>query len=128
MYKGPSLAVSDVSEGFENDGDGAVRIVAVGDPSDWEAAKSPLPTGQIAFLSFDEVTAERLGRLKPKVIYSPVLARNFDCVDLAVLLHEIGFDGVYTANGQGLPKPELIVREVRHMCPRLNFEISAAFS
>ena len=60
---------------------------------------------------------------QPELIYSPVLARNFDCIELGMLLQNLGFSGTYRAVGQGLPKPELIEREVRQITRWLKFEL-----
>ena len=70
-----------------------------------------------------EVTPDLLSRLVPRLILSPLLARNFDCVDLAQLLWSLGYDGRYRAIDAGLPDPALIVREVRQLVPTLDFDI-----
>ena len=103
-----------------------VKILAVGDPSEWEQQGNLLPVGGIAFLSFHEVTDALLNELNPSTIFSPVLARRFDCIELAILLHNLGFTGAYRAMTKDMPKPDLIEREVRQMCPRLDFQLLLA--
>lgn len=77
-------------------------------------------------MSFHEITDTLLNDLNPSMIISPVLARHFDCIELALLLHNLGFVGAYRAMAKDMPKPELIEREVRQMCPRLNFKLLLA--
>ena len=106
------------------DNPSGVRILAVGDPDEWAAEGNVQPiSGQISFLSIYEVSADTLEHLQPAMIYSPVLARRFDCIELAVLLEKCGFEGTYRAFATKLPKPEMIEREVRQMCPHFTFEI-----
>ena len=100
------------------------RVVAVGDLQEWERKGNPLPEGSgITFLSFHDVSEATIADMAPELVYSPVLAKDFDCIELANLLHNIGFSGTYRAIGEGIPKPGLIEREVKQMCPRLDFEI-----
>ena len=103
-----------------------VKILAVGDMSEWEQQGKHLPSGGIVFLSFHEVTEELITDMNPSMICSPVLARHFDCIELALLMHNLGFTGAYRAMAKDLPKPDLIEREVRQMCPRLNFKLLVA--
>ncbi len=109
-----------------SDQNSLTRIIAVGDASEWEQQGNMLPSGGIAFLSFHEVTDTLLNDLNPSMIISPVLARHFDCIELAVLLHNLGYSGAYRAMAKDMPKPELIEREVRQICPRLNFKLLLA--
>ena len=100
-----------------------VKIIAVGEPTEWTKKRNPLPSENVAFVSFQDITDITLDHLAPSIIYSPVLAQRFDCIELAVLLHNLGFKGEYRAVARDLPKPDLIVREVRQICPRLSFQI-----
>ena len=97
-----------------------VAILAVGDRGEWEHHGDPLPKGGIAFVDFHEVTETMLEHLRPSTVFSPVLARRFDCIELALLLHGLGFRGAYRAMSKDLPRPEVIERQI---CPRLDFRI-----
>lgn len=100
-----------------------VRALAVGDPLEWQRQGHALPTEGLAFIGFHEVTDVTLEYLQPAMVFSPVLAKAFDCIDLALTLHKLGFSGAYRALAVGLPKPVVIEREVRQMCPHLDFAI-----
>lgn len=98
-------------------------ILAVGEPGEWRKQGNALPNGAISFAAFTDVTSEMLEHLRPTTICSPVLANSFDCIELATLLQNLGFTGSYRAYAKSLPKPELIEREVRQICRRLDFRI-----
>lgn len=100
-----------------------VRALAVGDPAEWRKQGYTLPSEGLAFVGFHEVTMETLEFLQPSVIFSPVLAKSFDCIDLAITLYKLGFPGQYCALAVRFPKPTVIEREVRQMCPHLDFRI-----
>ena len=79
--------------------------------------------GRVAFASFEDVNEELIARLCPTVILSPVLARNFDCIDLAQVLCRLDFRGRYRAMAEALPDPALIQQEIATMCPNLDFGV-----
>lgn len=126
MSSKPMLA-SDLDAGsVVSDQISSVSILAVGEPGEWTQQGNPLPSGGMAFISFNDVSEAMLAHYNPSVVFSPVLAAKFDCIELALLLHNLGFSGAYRAMAKDLPKPELIEREVSQMCPRLDFSIVIA--
>ena len=100
-----------------------VVAIAVGEPLEWTEAGNALPDGGVVFVSFEEVTERLILLHMPSVVVSPVLARRFDCIDLAMRLSQIGFTGAYRAVARDLPMPALVEREVRQACPILDFAI-----
>lgn len=98
-------------------------ILAVGDPDEWQHQFQSLPQENLAFLAFREVTEAALEEFSPAVIISPVLAKGFDCIELTLLLRNLGYKGAYRALAQDMPKPALIEREVMQLYPDLNFKI-----
>lgn len=102
----------------------SVAVLAVGEPTEWESHGNLLPSnGNLAFVSFGDVSRDLLAFYSPAAVYSPALGRSFDCIDLAVTLHELEYQGAYRATADGLPRPELIEREVLQICPELDFQI-----
>ncbi len=100
-----------------------VIAVAVGEPVEWSHAGNALPDGGVAFVSIEEVTEALIALHAPTVVFSPVVARRFDCIDLAMLLSQIGYQGRYRAIAKDLPRPDLIEREVRQAFPNIDFAI-----
>lgn len=99
-------------------------ILAVGDPDEWVRAGHHLPAdSEIVFVAFTDIDEEMLSHYSPSVVLSPLLAKGFDCTDLAHSLIAAGFIGKYRAVTRRLPRPELVVAEIRQFFPGLDFEI-----
>jgi hypothetical protein len=80
----------------------------------------------IEAVDFEGVTAPLLARLKPQFVVSALFTPGFDILDLAQCLQSCGFQGAYRAINDGaLPKPALVLREVRASCPGLDVDIVA---
>lgn len=110
--------------GYDTSNDETVAILAVGSAAEWREGGNRLQAdGRVAFASFEDISLEMISRLCPTVILSPVLARNFDCIDLAQKLFAHGYTGRYRAVSDELPDPEMVEREIRHLCPGLDFGI-----
>lgn len=101
-----------------------VSVLAVGDTDEWLRRKRPVPPGgRIILTSFADLSRELLDRVKPRLVLSPLLARDFDCIDLAQMLFTLGFAGQYRVVSSDLPDPRVVVAEIRGLCPGLDFGI-----
>ena len=99
-------------------------VLAVGDVAGWNRSRRPAPTGsRVIFAEFHEVTLDLIEMLSPHVVISSLLARRFDCVDLAQRLDDLGFAGRYQVLTDELPRPEMVLTEIRALFPRLQVEI-----
>lgn len=104
-----------------------VVVLAIGDVfSIRTRIDADLAGDRTAFAEYGEVTPELLEALRPQVVVSSVLGRNFDCVDLAEKLSGYGFEGCYRLIAHGMPQPELVLREIRALFPELRVELDAA--
>lgn len=104
--------------------DQTVAVLAVGDSEEWlRQGNRILTKSSVVFVSIEKVTTALLNRLCPTVVISPALSHRFDCIDLAQILHGIGFKGRYRAVSGELPNPEMIEREISHLCPGLDFAV-----
>jgi len=119
----PTLSVIDaVSVGGTDDQ--TIAILAVGyfqEGLRW--GNRPLAEGSIVFVAIEEVTLALLDQLSPTVVLSPALSHHFDCIDLAQILHKIGFVGRYRFTSNELPNPKMVQREISHLCPGLDFAV-----
>jgi hypothetical protein len=107
--------------------DQTVAILAVGDSEEWlRQGNRLLAEGSIVYVSIEEVTSALLNRLSPTVVISPALSHRFDCIDLAQILHRMGFTGRYRAVSTELPNPDMVEREIGHLCPGLDFAVLIA--
>lgn len=110
-------------ESARNDLVSTASVLAVGEPDQWKQQGNAFPSSGVTFVAFHEVTESTLNEINPSMVYSPVLAPTFDCIELALLLHNLGYTGAYRAMAKDLPRPALIEREVKQICPRVDFRI-----
>ena len=104
--------------------DQTVAILAVGEPEEWLQSGQKAPrAGNVQFVSIDEVSESLLEHLCPTVVVSPALSRRFDCIDLAQILCSHKYRGRYRAVSRELPNPTMVEREIRNLCPGLDFAI-----
>ena len=103
---------------------GAATVLAVGDTRAWNVPGRSFASDQnVVYADFHEVGPDLIQRVAPRLVVSPILARNFDCVDLAELLGRLRYAGRYRAFGPQLPDPGMITREVRSLVPALDFDV-----
>lgn len=101
-----------------------VSILAVGDTTEWLRRRQPVPPGgRIILASFNDLSQELLARMRPKLVLSPLLARDFDCIDLAQMLFALGFGGQYRVITGDIPNPMIVTAEIRSQCPGLDFDV-----
>lgn len=99
-------------------------VLAVGDVQEWRRSGREIPAdSKLAFADFTSVTEELFDLIAPTLVLSPLLARGFDCSDLAQVLARIGFKGRYRAVADALPDPEMIRCEIASLCPGLDFDV-----
>ncbi len=91
------------------------------DPREMQSAED-----HFSFLPIDQVDAALIQTLQPDIVLSPLLTGGFDCIDLAQILAEAGFQGAYRAVAPDLPSPFVIQREIRALCPMLDFDLVPA--
>lgn len=102
----------------END----TTILAVGDVAQWRQSGNAVPaSGDLRFCNFVELELSFLQVIAPEVVLTPVVADAFDCADVALRLDTLGYTGSVRALGHGIPRPEMIEREIKSLCPTLDF-------
>lgn len=115
---------SEVGAGPASENRQTPTVLAVGDIDEWRRHGGDLPADtRLAFTDFRSVTAELFEIMAPTLVLSPLLARGFDCIDLAQVLYGIGFRGRYRAVADLLPDPGMIRREIAGICPGLDFDV-----
>ena len=109
---------------FDSLQDQTVAILAVGDSDEWLQRGNSVPeASSIRFVSIEDITETLLDHLCPTVVISPALSKRFDCIDLAQLLCRLEYKGRYHAVSHELPNPKIIEREIRSICPNLDFGV-----
>lgn len=74
-----------------------------------------------AFMALDKVEFEKLS---PCSIYSPVIAKEADAMELAGKLQDFGYQGEYRILAQELADPWMIMRELRDAAPDVKISLS----
>ena len=101
-----------------------IAVMAVGDVRDWLRQGRDVPLNEhLAFVEFHDITRARIEILAPRMVVSPLLAHDFDCIDLAKFLASIEYKGSYRAIASTLPNPDMIRCEIAGLCPGLDFDI-----
>ncbi len=98
-------------------------ILAVGDDFSRARRGRGRKTNATTFASFSEVTPVFVDALDPEIVISSALGHNFDCVDLAEKLSSMGFEGCYRLIADGLPRPDMVLKEIRALFPTLRVEL-----
>ena len=75
------------------------------------------------FINISDLSANLVEETDPEIILSPLVADDFDAVDVAEKLVLLGFQGRYRAIAAILPDAELILDEVRGFAPQLDFDL-----
>lgn len=99
----------------------SVVVLAVGDVANWRISGRRLPwDSKIVFVDYHHVNRELIDLIQPAIVLSPLLCHSFDCLDLAQTLEFAGFHGRYRIMSPILPKPQVVLDEMRWLCPGMN--------
>lgn len=96
-----------------------LRVLAVGQCVD----EGPLDLPGAHFIAFPDLTEALLAQHRPDVVLSPLVAPEFDCVEVAGLLAQSGFSGRYRAFAENLPRPDMVRCEIGQSFPDLDFDV-----
>ncbi|MEL6643642.1 MAG: hypothetical protein AAFQ79_06880 [Pseudomonadota bacterium] len=98
--------------------------MAVGNVEQWQRAGHTLPaSSDLYFCAFEQLDQTFIDLFEPAVVLTPVVSMNFDCADVALRLYDADYPGSVRALGRDLPRPEIVEREIRALCPALDFAI-----
>lgn len=102
----------------------ATKTVVIGDLDRWKTqGRITVDLQDFVFIDLVSLNAEVLDALQPEIILSPLFCHEFDVVDVATRLRELGFKGRYRAIWQTVPNAAIISTEVRGHAPGLDFDI-----
>jgi hypothetical protein len=103
---------------------GGPIIFVIGDLDRWLSNGRELPhVAGFTFIDVASLTADLLATSPPDIILSPLVARDYDAVEIARILGQLKFAGRYRVVTDGLPDPDLIMREVSNVAPDLDFAV-----
>lgn len=100
------------------------RTLVVGNLARWNAeGKATVPFDEFQFTEFQTLTTAVLETLDPDIILSPLMGDDFDVLDVASHLAELGFKGRYRAITDDMPNVQMIREEVLTQAPGLDFDL-----
>ena len=99
-------------------------ILVIGNLRSWEREGRAVPVLEgFRFVSLDNLDHEHVTDPVPDVILSALMGENFDAVDVARRLAELGFTGRYRALSNVIPNADSIRDEIREVAPDLEFDL-----
>jgi hypothetical protein len=102
-------------------------VLVVGSCASWRTRQGrPESLPGFLFCDYGDLALVMGGRPVVDIVLSPLMARGFDALDVAIQLAGMGFVGRYRAVVDDLPDRSLVCREVRHAAPQLDFDVVLA--
>ena len=103
----------------------AVRVLAIGDMTRWRETGRALPLdSHVVFADYRQLTDSFLDETMPDIVLAPLICPSFDCIDVAQLLHELGFSGRLRIVAPRLPDPTIVMRELQLFCPGIDLDFA----
>lgn len=100
------------------------KTVVIGDLDRWKAQGRDIPSLEgFQFVDIGNLKTVFEGDKQPDIILSPLVADDFDAVDVAIKLIELRFKGRYRVITHDMPDAALIRQEVRSFAPQLDFDL-----
>lgn len=98
--------------------------LVIGNIARWTAeGRPPVKTDVFEFTEFAHLTQQLIDSINPDIILSPLMADDFDVVDVADRLHALGYCGCYRAITSNIPNADMIRAEVRNHAPEVDFDL-----
>jgi len=101
-----------------------VRTLVIGNISRWNAeGRVTVSFDQVRYTEIHGLTESTLECAAPDIILSPLVGDDFDVMEVAIRLSELGYKGRYRAISQNIPNADMIRTEVRDHAPELDFDL-----
>ena len=102
----------------------SAHTLVIGDLARWTAeGRIDASLDAFRFVDISTLSAELASNAQPGVILSPLIANEFDAIDVAMLLVNSRFRGKYIVVTEGVPDPALILSEVKTAAGELDFDL-----
>ena len=75
------------------------------------------PNDQLLYGRFDRLDPNLLARFVPDAIVAPLIAAQFDILDLVTALDRMGYRGPVVIQTRPLPRADLVLGEIRALFP-----------
>lgn len=100
------------------------KTLVVGDLARWTAqGRIDASLTEFLFVDIATLSADLVNEIQPDIVLSPLIANNFDAVDVAMRLVDLQFQGKYRAIASDLPDASMICKEIRSFAAKLDFDL-----
>ena len=107
-----------------NDAAATMHTLIVGDVRRWAAVgRDTADFGDFQYTSFSSLTRDVLDKTDPQMVLSPLMTNDFDAIDLARHLHELGYTGCYRVIAPNTAHADIIRADVAAVAPNIDFDI-----
>lgn len=102
----------------------AGAILVIGDLARWQARGRPTTAfDRFSFAKFADLDDVMLRLIAPDMIFSPLISVDFDVIEVAERLQELGFDGRYRVITENMPHADMVRAEVHAHAPNIDFDL-----
>ena len=95
------------------------RLLMVNLPKAPVLAGFELDEFQRVYTLFPLLNRRLLDDVRPDAVIAPLIAEGFDILDVAMVLHQNGFDGTLFVLSRPLPRADLVMAEIGGLCAGL---------
>jgi hypothetical protein len=101
-----------------------MRTLIIGDLLRWAAEGRDIAgSDAVIYAGLEDVTRTMLEAHDPEIVLSPLVADSFDACDVAAVLADAEFAGRYCAVSHQTTNKAVIMSEIAHIAPELDFDI-----
>lgn len=101
-----------------------LRTLIVGDMRRWATdGRDTEGDARFTYTSFSSLSPELMRNVQPEMVLSALVSNDFDAIDLARHLSDLGFQGSYRVIAQRVPDVAIIRAEVALVAPDLDFDV-----
>ena len=98
--------------------------LVIGDVSQWIRNGRKIPSiDGFHFADYRSVNRKLIERLSPEIILSPLITDQFDAIDIAQLLADEGYRGLYCAVSEHVGDRESVITELRRTAPMMEVDL-----
>ena len=98
--------------------------LVIGDMAEWKNRGRQVPSIEgYMFVDASNLCASLLYDLSPMIVVSALVGTDFDAVEIARKLGQLGFAGAYRVVTHDLPDVALVTAELRNAVPNLDVDV-----
>ena len=83
--------------------------------------------GSVISADLPDITPLFLSRFRPTLVLTPLLSPGFDCIELAERLVECRYAGCFGILTGRIPRPQIVLDEVRELRPEYGVQLADPF-